>query len=247
MKKIKEIDGQLINAVRDKDLDKIKDLVKRGADVNAFFLNDSIQHAGNQICTILCIACIGSHAGNDNSYKVVEFLLSQGAQVNVQHCESNTCLMYAAYFDAAILQLLLENGGKEIIDRQDAEGRTALMWAANNDEKSVRILCEAGAQVDMQNDKGFTALHYAINNRMGMVRALLEHKADINTPNEAGNTPVLISALSNFRNMTDFLVANGADVSVVNKNGKTAEMIIKEHEEFAQKEKRRGENLDLAL
>ena len=170
MKKIKEVDGKLINAVRDKNLNEVKRLVnEEGADVNLFFLNDKIDCPGDQICTVLSIACLGSYAGNTVSYDIVEFLLSKGAQADVQHTESNTSLMYAAYYDAKILKLLLDNGGNKIIDRQDIEGRTALMYAAKNDEQSVRTLCEAGAQVDLQNDLGFTALHYAVYNRLGVV------------------------------------------------------------------------------
>ena len=76
---------------------------------------------------------------------------------------------------------------------------------------------------------------------------MLEHKADINMQNEAGNTPVLISALSNFETTTDFLERNGADLNIANKLGKTATMIIKEHKEFAGKTKPRGQNLALDL
>lgn len=97
-------------------------------------------------------------------------------------------------------------------DARDADGNTALHWAAiNGDAKLVRRLLAAGAVVDALNGSKATPLVYATAN-VDAVRALLDAGAKVNHATAAGTTPLIAAARRpQSAAVVRLLLARGAD------------------------------------
>ncbi|KAK9072795.1 hypothetical protein SSX86_009230 [Deinandra increscens subsp. villosa] len=94
--------------------------------------------------------------------------------------------------DRALKEILDSADGRDV-DAVDSDGRTALLFVAGlGSEPCVRILLEAGADVDHRdNVGGLTALHMAAGYvRPGVVKLLTEFGADPVAGDERGRTPL---------------------------------------------------------
>ena len=79
------------------------------------------------------------------------------------------------------------------VDGADADGWTALVWAADNDDGDacVEVLVRAGAKLDLPNRKGWTALMSAVSEgKTSIVQQLLSGGADVNIANADGYTAI---------------------------------------------------------
>lgn len=146
-------------------------------------------------------------AARDASLEVLRYLISAGANVNARTPVNETALMLAAYF-------------------RDDES------AARQHDEAVRILVEAGAQ--LENTPGqYTALAYAAyNNRQQALRFLLARGArvdgDAQNRSTAVNTPLMMAALQGHQEVVRTLLRAGADPLVRIVRGSTArELAIK--------------------
>ncbi|MDH4120331.1 MAG: ankyrin repeat domain-containing protein [Deltaproteobacteria bacterium] len=106
---------------------------------------------------------------------------------------------------------------------QDAEGFTALMYAAqfgNND--LIQFLLSKGAKVNTANDKGMTALMLAVSNKHPeTVKILLNAKADINQKNKDGGTALMLAATKD-ASLVKLLLERGAKLDQEDVDGWTA-------------------------
>lgn len=77
-----------------------------------------------------------------------------------------------------------------VLNIQDKRGLTPLHWAAADDQKgAMRLLLEAGAEVDVFDAVGMTPLALAVESGfLGVVELLLEHGADVNAATAASGT-----------------------------------------------------------
>lgn len=94
--------------------------------------------------------------------------------------------------DSALKQLIEADDGRDI-DAVDNDGRTALLFVAGlGSEACVRILAEAGADVNHRdNGGGLTALHMAAGYvRPGVVKLLIEYGADPEAEDDKRRTPL---------------------------------------------------------
>jgi ankyrin repeat protein len=94
-----------------------------------------------------------------------------------------TPLMWAALdnADPAVLKALLDAGAD--MDASDPEGRTALMYAAQNSAAAMKVLLDAGARFDSVDKNGRTALDYAQENTRIAQTDLLPLKRALETVN----------------------------------------------------------------
>ncbi|HFD92838.1 MAG TPA: hypothetical protein ENJ22_06070 [Gammaproteobacteria bacterium] len=167
-------------------------------------------------------------------YKVVEYNLYQGADIDQQDELGNTALIAVAATDNKdVLELLVERGADVHIATND--GTTALMNAAASGHlDNVKYLIDAGAQINRTNHDGESALVYAIKfGHKDIVDYLLKNGADANIYDQdeitANNrfTPLMIAAEYGFTTPDDAtivrrLLAHGADPKVHRNNGDTA-------------------------
>lgn len=170
----------LMNAAWMADAVVMQRLLKAGADVNA---------SNNAGATALLYA--------SSSADKTKMLIDNGADVKVRSKLDNTALILAARKpgNSQTVKLLLERG--VTVDAKNAFGTTALMCAAAADDmKSVRLLLDAGADVNARpnmNVDGFifgggrTALMWAaFLGDEGLAKLLLERGAKIDACTQIG-------------------------------------------------------------
>lgn len=112
--------------------------------------------------------------------------------------------------DAARIGALLAS--KPDLQARDADGNTALHWAAlNGDARLVKELLKRGASAMATNQAGATPLLYAAGN-VDSVRALLDRGADVNRASKFGTTPLIAAArYPQSRAVVRLLLDRGAD------------------------------------
>lgn len=148
--------NQLIKAVKEGDVDKVKELINKGVDVNTKDedRNTALIYATDQTYSMY-------------TYKdyitIVKLLLEAGANVNLQNNHGRTALIMATdYNNIDIVKLLIKKGAD--VNIQDEEGKTALMYATIMEGiKLVELLIEAGADVSLTNKEGKTVIDIAID------------------------------------------------------------------------------------
>jgi len=114
---------------------------------------------------------------------------------------------------ATVLRLLAEKGTNP--NMVGADGTTAVMWAAHNDDLAlVQALIKAGANVKLKNQFGTSAItEAAIIGSAPIIEALLKAGADPNTKNPEGETALMAVARSGKVDAARRLLDAGADVN----------------------------------
>jgi ankyrin repeat protein len=173
-----EYSSPLHRAVADDDLEKARDLINKGANVNGKDENyDKI--------TPLFVAVENANV------EMVRLLLEFGAKVNAREGQKQTPLMHLDD-DATpeLVDLLIRYGAE--IDLIDKEGNSALILAAEGATPEViRALIDAGADVNRANKEGQTALmNAAENDDIECVRVLIMANAKVNAKNKEGESAI---------------------------------------------------------
>jgi Carboxypeptidase regulatory-like domain/Ankyrin repeats (3 copies)/Ankyrin repeats (many copies) len=171
-----EYTSELSSAVADEDVDRVRELIIKGANVNA--KEDSYSKI-----TPLFIAV------ETGDIEIVQLLLDNGAKINAQDKGKQTPLMRLDD-DATteLVRLLVRYGAK--VNAADKQGNTALTLAAGGaDAEVIKALIDAGADVNAASKSGQTALMQAAeNDDLESVKLLLEAGARVNAKNKAGET-----------------------------------------------------------
>ncbi len=127
--------------------------------------------------------------------------------------------------DANTVRALLASGADP--DAVQADGATALHWAAYRDDRDTAdLLIVAGADVDAANELGATALWLAAGNGSpAMVGRLLDAGAQPNAALAEGETPLMTASRTGNAAAVRLLLAAGANVNAVERSrGQTALM-----------------------
>lgn len=123
------------------------------------------------------------------------------------------------------LTRLLDEGGAHV-DKQDEDGKTALMWAALDRDRPefLQKLIDAKADLNIQDNDGYTALIHTVVvwNYVGSLEKLIEAKADLNIQDGDGRTALMWAALYGHQNSVQKLIDAGADISIEDNRGQTA-------------------------
>jgi ankyrin repeat protein len=140
------LNSDLLTAAKQGDTNQVKDLLDRGADVNA-------KHKGGQ--TALMYATFKGHTDT------IKILLDRGADVNAKHKGGQTALMYAVIKGHTdTIKILLDKGAD--VNAKDMYGDTALMEATfKGHTDTIKILLDRGADVNAKDEDGYTASMYA--------------------------------------------------------------------------------------
>jgi len=117
----------------------------------------------------------------------------------------------------------VEQGAR--IESVDADGRTALMYAAfNGHDKSVQWLLDRGAAVDTRDSSGWTPLMFCSSGPFpSTAQLLLDYGANPNDVGEVeGWTALMFAAGEGQIEVIQVLLKYGADPTVVDKDGDAA-------------------------
>lgn len=115
-----------------------------------------------------------------------------------------------------------EIGDKTALDKQDANGWTALMYATKaGDTEKVEKLLKAGASPDISDKLARTPLELATRAPLGVTRLLIKAGADVDARN-AGGIPVIMTAAGQGRmDVVKTLLAAGARLDFKDYQGNT--------------------------
>lgn len=191
---------ELYHAIFKNDLDKVKEIIARGIDVNSF---------DEYGCTPLLGAVFGRGL---NGIAIVSLLLEAGANPNLGDDEGDeTPLMRA--MDKEICSLLIKAGAN--VNAQRGCGVTALIIATRywGGREKMKLLIEAGANVNARDEDGKTALMYATEqtlNSLEKAELLIEAGADINARDNLGDTALSIAKKNGNNEVVQILIKAGA-------------------------------------
>src|SRR5215475_2751092 len=112
---------------------------------------------------------------------------------------------------------------KAEIEVRDGRGATPLMHAAAfGNFQTLKLLLDAGADVNAHNDFNATALLWAARDP-DKARLLIERGANVNAQSKQGRTPLMIASLRRGGSaMVALMLAKGAEINVKNRTGGTA-------------------------
>lgn len=178
----KEIHGRdigwehpLLKAVKEGNLEGVKDILERGEDVN---IKDEMG------CTALIKA---SEFGHE---EIAKLLIEKGADVNAREDAAGcTALMLAAFWRyKEIVKLLVEK--RADVNAVDANDCTALMLASNwrQNKDIINLLIKTGADVNARDNEGWTLLmrvaYYSGDEEI--INLLIKMGADVNARSNHG-------------------------------------------------------------
>ena len=188
------------------DIEQIKSLLSKGADVNA---------KDDRGMTPL------HEAAYYGQKEVAKLLIAKGANVSSKDTSGQTPLHKAVTFGSILVSELLVAGGADVNVRDD-RGNTPLHTARVKIE-SIEFLLAKGADVNARNNRGDTPLHVVARFPRSFAAAdyLLAHGANVNAKDNRGDTPLHNAAYINQKDLVELLVAKGAMIDEKANNGST--------------------------
>lgn len=133
---------------------------------------------------------------------LVQRIVSRGISIQLTTSANQTALHYVALAskpNIAVVEWVVQNGGRPMIDAIDNQGNTALSLAAERGHLDlIRLLRKAGASLNFKHLKSWSLLHVAAyHGQLAVVKYLVEEeKISPLTFDSEGNT-ALILALGN--------------------------------------------------
>ena len=208
-----ETDQQLFEAIDRRSGETVTACLDRGANVNAIngFFGESALHQAARI----------------RWRQGVELLLARGADASIENKFFQTPLHFTAVAGCAECMSVLLSRQKAAVFVQDMRGYSPLHDAALGSEvRCVRLLLEAGAEVNLPDNQGETPLHKCAKaGSIPNVVALLNGGADLKAKNSEGET-ALAMMLRNIPNALDQILDHCLVPNKLPKNNKNFEITI---------------------
>ena len=211
-----QLDRDLIRASLAPNLQEMRELFNKGANVNA--KSDTGEPLFVQVMNYYNIMCKQDTKYTLESTRrfkiVINELLLRKVDVNARANGGDTALMYCNY-DLQLAQTLVERGAS--VNVCNSKKETALHTGAEYGQSSVaKLLLEHGAQVDAVDNKGRTPLlRSGITGNIAMTKVLLAHKADPNYSAPDGTSP--LTSWYGDPEVVPILIKAGAKVSLQGK------------------------------
>lgn len=156
-------------------------------------------------------------AAQDGDTELVRALVRDGADVNAAQADGMTALHWAAVNDdATTMQVLLYAGANREPSTRLGSYTPLHLASRSGHADVVRLLVEAGSDVNALTATGVAPLHFAAEaGDAEAIEFLVAHGADVNARDTyAGRTPLMFATARNSLDAIDALIAAGADVSV---------------------------------
>lgn len=144
-------------------------------------------------CTPLMNTAFFRKKNYKDNYAMIEYLISQGADVNATAKNGTTAFMGTAIEGRIeVATILIQNGAKVNVRTTDY-GDTALYRAVEKDKFDfVECLLSVGADIDVQDDFKVTPLMKAAGNgSITSVKMLVAKGADVNLQDDVGRTALI--------------------------------------------------------
>ncbi|XP_033028359.1 ankyrin repeat and protein kinase domain-containing protein 1 isoform X2 [Lacerta agilis] len=186
------------------NLEKVKFLLKQGADVNE-------RIACGYTPLILAV--------QKRSLETIVLLIQNGADVNMADEDNWSPLHFVAQNgDDRIARLLLDH--KANVDTRELDGWTPLHLASqNNFENVVRVLLSRQADPNAQENEGRTALHMAAcYGHIKLVKMLASQGADLEKKQRNLRTPLHLAVEKGKFRVVQYLLKNGVEVNSLDQN-----------------------------
>ena len=197
--------SELITAIMYQELDKAKELIEKGVDVN---YQDKTYGS-----TPLILAC------QYNFVDMAKFIIEKGADVNLPAKNGYTPLIAAAGVSEELTKLLLSKGADVKLKSED--GTSALTTSITGvlmervTTAVAKMLLEKGADINESSIKGraegYTVLMMAARNKAPeLVKFLVKEGADLNLKAKDGHTALSLAEKKEDKEMVKLLKKLGA-------------------------------------
>jgi ankyrin repeat protein len=252
-----EAAAALIKAIAEGRLDDAKNLIAKGADVNAANADGTtalmqaaegtgyLPNNGPAVAMLLdknASVDLQDKRGRTALYRAtaegkieaMKLLLARKANPNQKASDSSTPLLTAIRFGhLPAANLLLDSGAD--INAADSDGSTPLIIAAEgtgympNNVPLVETLLNKNAKVDTQDSRGRTAFYRAAaEGKTDAARLLLDKKANPNQQANDGTTPLLEAVTFGKMQTVQLLLDRGAEVDRADASANTPLMVAAE-------------------
>lgn len=235
--------------IRKNNFNKLNKLLNNGVDINVqnkdgntpliisliyyyyhSYLNTPLRNIGH--CILSAFTSKYYYLEDISQNDIIDYLVNNGANVNIKNNKNKTALMYASTYDNFnIVNYLLKHGADPNI--KDNYGYTALTYASIYSDKTIcKCLIDNGADINTIDKWGCSILanificsnEYNIHN----IIFLIKNGININTKDNRGQTPLIHIVLNNInifnirKLIITFLIENGADINIKDNYGNTA-------------------------
>jgi ankyrin repeat protein len=185
-------DVMFANPTSPKRLEQLRDLIKRGADINAPLLFDRMLMEGEDPASLKPTAWPLDVVLQQGQAQMAKLLLANGAKLHGGEL-SKAARMENQGDSLAVIEALLRAGADV---NSSHESFTALYWAsAKGNEDSVRLLlAQPGLKLDQIDIDGNTALMAAAENgHVEIVDMLVNAGANVRMANKRGETATALA------------------------------------------------------
>ena len=208
-------------AVENKELAVVQVLVEYGASIDA-----QESQGGN---SPLMLAC------SEGYTKIAEFLLNNGAKVNIKEKAEPTATYIALQLDHTdssaltplcvasaankkkIIELLIDHGAQVNDTYSEYQVNPLHIASIFGNVKAAKALITKGANIQAKTTDGDTALHHAAEiGSYELAELLLTNKALIDVKNSKGNTPLIIAVIKGHYNIVELLLKRNAQIDLRN-------------------------------
>jgi ankyrin repeat protein len=212
----------MIRAAREDDLELVKLLLERGADIGH-------RSTGNSKSTVLLAA-----VGNCRT-RMIAFLIERGASLDERHAGTGAPLLHmaAGVGCTEVVELLLARGAD--LKAQNAFGDSVLYAATGSSKQNIRIvelLLDRGADPHGQNNHGYTPLMRAAmiprtgedeQSSIEIIKLLLARGASLDVQTfDYGDTALIWAIKLGHTRIAKFLITQGADLKLKDRAGRDA-------------------------